>query len=145
MKYMSKFFSSFEADPEDQRVNKAAIHLRALVFGRLSEDHVMALALLHELNGIYRSVYDTAQVLEGCSSQRGTQKDALEAHLHALGLPSALGELEPCEVKALTDLWDERWQLLPRPFDQTLHTFIIHAKTQLGAAPSVTPAHYQSH
>lgn len=145
MKEMSKFFSSFQADPEDQRVNKAAIHLRALIFERLSEDHVMAMALLHELGGIYRRAYGTAQVLECSSAQRVTQKDALEAHLHSLGLPSDLSELESCEVKAIVETWDAHAHALPRPFDATLQAFILHAKSQLSAVQKESRSHdYQS-
>jgi hypothetical protein len=35
---------------------------------------VVALALLHELSGIYRRAYGTAQVLQNASAQRGTRK-----------------------------------------------------------------------
>lgn len=133
MNEMSKFLASFEADPEEQRFNKAAIHLRALVFGRLSDDHVVALALLHELSGIYRRAYGTDQVLQNPSAQRGTQEDALEDHLRALGLPCDVTELEPGEVESLISSWETQWQALPRPFDTTLQTFVVYAETQLNS------------
>lgn len=126
---MSRFLSSFEADPEEQRFNKAAIHLRALVFGRMSDDHVVALALLHELSGLYRRAYGTDQVLQNPSAQGGSQETALGEHLRALGLPRDIAELEPCEVSSLLGSWEGRWQALPRPFDKTLEAFVLHAKT----------------
>ncbi len=132
MKEMSKFLSSFEADPEEQRFNKAAIYLRTLVFGRLSDDHVVALALLHELSGIYRRAYGTDQVLKA-SPQRETQEEALEAHLRALGLPCEVAELEPSELESLITTWQTQWQTLPCPFDRTLQTFVLYAETQLNS------------
>jgi hypothetical protein len=141
MKEMSSFVSSLEADPEEQRFNKAAIHLRALRFERLSDDHVISLALLHELGSIYRNAFTSHQVLK---DQHVTQEDALRTHLEALKLPSCLEGLEPHEVKGLVEAWDNRWQDLPRPFDQTLNTFVLYAKTHLGGSKPMPPAHYQS-
>lgn len=143
---MSRFLSSLEADPEEQRFNKAAIHLRALVFGRLSDDHVVALALLHELGGLYRRAYGTDQVLQNPLAQRGGQEEALAEHLRSLGLPRDIAELEPCEVSRLLEAWEGRWQTLPRPFDKTLQAFVLHAKTHLNAdhaQPSTLTYHAQ--
>lgn len=141
MKEMSRFISSLEADPEEQRFGKAAIHLRALIFDRLSDDHVIALALLHELGGIYKSAFISHQVLK---DQHVTQEEALGAHLEALGLPRNLDELEVCEVRSLTESWENKWQDLPAPFDKTLHTFVDYARTQIpGTRPSLR-SHYQS-
>lgn len=146
MKEMSKFLSSLEADPEEQRFNKAAIHLRTLIFGRLSDDHVVALALLHELGGLYRRAYGTDQVLHNLSAQRDTQEEALEHHLRSLGLPCTVDELEPCEVQGMIDAWEEQWPALPRPFDKTLQTFVVHAKTHLNTSHTHTSAlRYQVH
>lgn len=134
MSQMSRFLASLEADAEDQRFNKATIYLRTLVFGRLSDDHVVALAVLHELGGIYSRAYETAQVLHDPAAQYGGQEQALRTHLLALGLPCDVSELEPCEVEGLLEGWGERWCTLPSPFDATLQAFIQHAETQLSAA-----------
>lgn len=135
MKQMSRFISSLEADPEEQRFGKAAIHLRTLIFDRLSDDHVIALALLHELSEIYHSAFTSHQVLK---DQHVTQEEALRAHLGALGLPRNVGELEVCEARTLTETWEHKWQDLPAPFDKTVHTFIDYARTQVpGAQPSL--------
>lgn len=134
------FLSSFEADPEEQRFGKAAIHLRALVFGRLSDDHVLALALLHELGGLYRRAYGTDQVLPSGPARRGTQEEALEAHLRTLGLPCCVADLEPCEVQGLLDAWEAQCGTLPRPFDRTLHAFLVHARSHLSATYAQTAA-----
>jgi hypothetical protein len=139
------FLSSFEADPEEQRFGKAAIHLRTLVFGRLSDDHVLALALLPALGSLYRRAYSTDQVLPSGSARRGSQEEALAAHLYALGLPSNLTELEPCEVQGLIDAWEGSCQALPRPFDGTLRAFLVHARAHLSAAPTPTvPTGYEA-
>lgn len=131
MSRMSKFLVSLEAEPEAQRFNKATIYLRTLVFGRLSDDHVVALAVLHELSGVYRRAYGTAQVLHDPMAPYGGQEQALRAHLRALGLPCDSAELEPCDVEELLASWRERWYALPRPFDATLQAFLHHAETRL--------------
>lgn len=139
MKEMSKFLSSLVVDPEEQRFNKAAIHLRALIFARLSDDHVIALALLHELRVMYDEAFGSDQVLRDPS--RATQAEALEAHLSALELPTRLEALEPYEVQQLIDSWDSRTDTLPRPFGATLQSFISYAKTHQHATRSASPAH----
>lgn len=123
------FLASFGDDPEEQRFSKAVVHLRTLVFGRLSDDHVVALALLHELGGLYRRAFGTDQVLH--PAQRGSQEEALRAHLRALGLPDQLTELEPCEIEQLIELWEPHLGRLPRPFAETLRAFVQHSKTHL--------------
>lgn len=135
---MSKFLASLEADPETQRFNKATIYLRTLVFGRLSDDHVIALAVLHELGGVYRSAYGTAQVLH--PMEYGSQEQALREHLRTLKLPCGVEELEPREVEEVLTSWRERWRTLPQPFDATLQTFLQHAETQLSATGAQPPA-----
>ncbi len=132
------FLSSLEADPEEQRVSKAAIYLRALVFGRLSDDHVLALALLYELGDIYRRAYRTDQVLEGSGLHHTTQEHALEAHLQRLGLPCDLSELEPNEVGTLVALWKSQWPSLPRPFGELVQRFVLYAETGAGAERSIS-------
>ena len=132
MKEMSMFLASFADDPEEQRFSKAVIHLRLLVFSRLSDDHVLALALLHELGELYRRAFRTEQVLHDASHGHNTQ-EALTTHLHRLELPAALSELEPHEVIELIKTWERGYEKLPHPFDTTLKTFVLHAKTQLAA------------
>lgn len=136
MNHMSRFLSSLEADPEEQRVPKAAIYLRALVFGRLSDDHVVALALLHELGGIYSRAYRTEQVLQG--AHHATQEDALSAHLQRLGLPCCLQELESSEIDALITCWRGRWSTLPRPFSSLMQRFVEHLEAH--AKPALKSA-----
>lgn len=138
------FLASFADDPEDQRFSKAVIHLRLLVFSRLSDDHVIALALLHELGKLYRQAFDTDQVVQGGSAGRGSQEEALIAHLHTLGLPAKLSELEPVEVVDLIKTWGQSFERLPHPFDKTLRAFVLHAKTQLAAARTEATPNYQA-
>lgn len=139
MKEMSKFLSAFATDPEEQRFSKAVVHLRSLVFSPLSDDHVLALALLYELGKLYAQAFGTDHVLQP-SAQRGTQEEALSAHLNALGLPSRVAELEPQQIEALVSDWETRSSSLPRPFDRTVQTFVLHAKTHLSAAQPYAPA-----
>ncbi len=142
MKEMSRFISSLEADPEEQRFGKAAIYLRALIFDRLSDDHVIALALLHELESIYTDAFTSQQVIR---DHHVTQEEALGAHLEALGLPRTLSELTVCEVRAMTEDWETKWEELPAPFDKTLYTFIGYATTQLPGKTTPLRSPYQSH
>lgn len=128
------FLASLGSDPEEQRFNKATIYLRTLRFGRLSNDHVVALAVLHELGGIYRRAYGTAQVLH--PAPYGAQEEALRAHLRALGLPRSAEELEPYELRGLLTSWRGQYHALPRPFDATLRAFLEHIETQLGKTPT---------
>ncbi len=144
MKEMSMFLASFADDPEEQRFSKAVIHLRLLVFSRLSDDHVLALALLHELGELYRRAFRTDQVLHDGSAHHNTQEEALTAHLHGLGLPATLSELEPCEVAELIRVWERDHKNLPHPFDRTLETFVLHAKTQLTAGQAQAAPSYQT-
>lgn len=144
MKEMSMFLASFSDDPEDQRFGKAAIHLRQLVFSRLSDDHVVALALLFELGELYRRAFGTDQVLQDPSAHHDTQEEALERHLRALSLPARLSELEPREVVELVGHWEDLYADLPKPFDQTLGAFVLHAKTQLGTARREAAVTYQA-
>lgn len=137
MKQMSRFLSSLEADPEEQRVPKAAIYLRALVFGRLSDDHAVALALLFELSGIYRRAYRTEQVLH--DAHHATQEDALSAHLRRLGLPCCLQELEPNEIDALIACWRPRSATLPQPFGTLMQRFVAHLEASVGAPSPLAP------
>ena len=132
------FLASLGADPEDQRFNKATIYLRTLRFGRLGDDHVVALAVLHELGGVYRRAYGTAQVLQ--PAPYGAQEEALRSHLRALGLPCSAEELEPRELRDLLISWRERYHALPRPFGATLHAFLEHVEMHLGATRASTPA-----
>ena len=143
MKEMSMFLASFDDDPEDQRFGKAVVHLRSLVFSRLGEDHVVALALLNELSELYRQAFGTDQVTHD-PSRRSTQEEALEAHLRALGLPARLYELEPHEVVEIVRIWEHGYADLPKPFDQTLGAFVLHAKTQLAAAQTPEVPSYQA-
>ena len=144
MKEMSMFLASFADDPEEQRFSKAVVHLRLLVFSRLSDDHVLALALLHELGELYRQAFRTDQVLHDASHGHGTQEEALAAHLHGLGLPATLAELEPHEVTEIIKVWEHGYEDLPRPFDRTLQTFVQHAKTQLAAGRAQATPSYQA-
>ncbi len=114
------------------------------MFSRLSDDHVLALALLHELGELYRQAFGTDQVLHDGSAHRATQEEALAAHLHTLSLPATLSELEPCEVAELIEVWEHRYESLPHPFDTTLKTFVRHAKTQLGARRAQATPRYQA-
>lgn len=132
------FLASLEADPEAQRFNKATIYLRTLVFGRLGDDHVIALAVLHELGGVYRRAYGTTQVLQ--PAPYGAQEEALRAHLRALGLACSAEELEPHELRDLLTTWRERGRTLPRPFNATLHAFLEQVEMHLGATRALTPA-----
>ena len=134
MSGMSMFLASLGADPEEQRFNKATIYLRTLRFGRLSDDHVIALAVLHELGGVYRRAYGTAQVLH--PAPYGAQEEALRSHLRALGLPCSVEELEPHELRGLLTSWQEQYHALLRPFDATLRAFLEYAETQLNKAPA---------
>ena len=134
---MSKFVTSLGADPE-QRFNKATIYLRTLVFGRLSDDHVIALAVLYELGGVYRRAYGTSQVLH--PMEYGSQEQALRDHLRALKLPCGVEELEPRELEALLTSWRERCGALPEPFDAALQAFLQRAETQLSATGAQPPA-----
>lgn len=138
------FLASFTDDPEEQRFNKAVVHLRLLVFSRLSDDHVLALALLHELGELYRRAFSTEQVLHDGSAHRDTQEEALTAHLHGLGLPATLSELEPHEVVGIIEAWEHAHENLPHPFDKTLKTFVMHAKTQLAAGRAQATPNYQA-
>ncbi|ADI14369.1 hypothetical protein Trad_1246 [Truepera radiovictrix DSM 17093] len=131
MRLVNTFLRSLEADPEEQRVSKAAIHLRSLVFGRLSDDHAVALALLHELRGLYRRAYGTEQVLR---DHHATQETALLAHLRQLGLPCCPDELGPEERAALLGRWQRSWSELPRPFDALMERFLSDLTAPL--APS---------
>lgn len=140
MKEMSRFLSAFAADPEEQRFSKAVVHLRSLVFSPLSDDHVVALALLHELGELYKQAFGTDQVLH-TSAQRGTQEVALAAHLSALNLSQSITDLEPCEVAALISSWEPRCESLPHPFDRTMQAFILHAKAHFSAHQARTPTH----
>ena len=144
MKEMSMFLASFADDPEEQRFSKAVVGVRLLVFSRLSDDHVLALALLHELGELYRRAFRTEQVLHDGSAHHNTQEEALTAHLHGLGLPAALSELEPHEVTELIKTWERGYEHLPGPFDRTLQTFVLHAKTQLAAGRVQAPPTYQA-
>ncbi len=144
MKEMSMFLASFADDPEEQRFSKAVIHLRLLVFSRLSDDHVLALALLHELGELYRRAFRTEQVLHDGSAHHGTQEEALTAHLYGLGLPATLAELEPREVAELIETWEHGFEKLLKPFDRTLETFVLHAKTQLAFARTQAAPNYQT-
>ena len=137
MKEMSRFLSAFAADPEEQRFSKAVVHLRSLVFSPLSDDHVVALALLYELRALYRQAFSTDQVLH--SARRGSQEEALSAHLRALGLPCNVTELGPEQLGKLVNIWELQCSSLPHPFDRTMQTFISHAKTQLGTNQSLAP------
>ena len=139
MKEMSRFLSAFAADPEEQRFSKAVVHLRSLVFSPLSDDHVIALALLYELGELYRRAFETDQVLH-TSAQHNTQEEALAAHLRALGLPGRVSDLTPVQLETLVSTWELRWGSLPQPFDRTMRSFISHAKTLLvaGQPPAVT-------
>ncbi len=130
MKEMSKLLSAFAADPEEQRFSKAVINLRSLVFGPLSDDHVLALALLHELGELYQQAFSTDQVLR-CSAQRCTQEEALSAHLRVLGLPCSMTDLEPEQLGALVSTWEPQCSSLPQPFDRTMQTFVSHTKMYL--------------
>lgn len=123
------FLTSLGSDREDQRFNKATIYLRTLVFGRLSDDHVVALAVLHELSDVYRRAYGTAQVINPVPY--GSQEQALRDHLRALGLPCGVEELEPHEVQSLVNTWKTQSPSLPRPFDEMLRSFVAHAEAQL--------------
>ena len=138
------FLASLEDDPEEQRFSKAVVHLRLLVFSRLSDDHVLALALVHELGELYRRAFRTEQVLHDGSAHHNTQEEALAAHLHGLGLPAALSELEPCEVAEIIKTWEHGYETLPGPFDRTLQAFVLHAKTQLAAARAQATPAYQA-
>lgn len=144
MKEMSMFLASFADDPEEQRFSKAVIHLRLLVFSRLSDDHVLALALLHELGELYRQAFRTEQVLHDASHGHNTQEEALTAHLHGLGLPATLSELEPHEVTGIIKTWEHGHEHLPHPFDRTLQAFVRHAKTQLAAGREQVVSSYQA-
>ena len=130
MKEMSRFLSAFAADPEEQRFNKAVVHLRSLVFSPLSDDHVVALALLYELGELYRRAFETDQVLL-TSAQHGTQEEALGAHLRALGLPGTVSDFTPAQLEMLVSTWEVRSSTLPQPFDQTMRAFVLHVKTLL--------------
>ena len=141
---MSMFLASFADDPEEQRFTKAVIHLRLLVFSRLSDDHVLALALVHELGELYRRAFSTEQVLHDGSAHHNTQEEALTAHLHGLGLPATLAELEPHEVAEIVKVWERGYENLPGPFDRTLQTFVLHAKTQLAAGRAQAVSSYQA-
>ena len=137
MKEMSRFLSAFTADPEEQRFGKAVVHLRSLVFSPLSDDHVIALALLYELGALYRRAFDTDQVLY-TAAQRGTQEEALGAHLRALGLPGTVSDLTPAQLETLVNTWEVRSSTLPQPFDQTMSAFVLHVKTLLSTGQSAT-------
>lgn len=128
------FLTSLGSDREDQRFNKATIYLRTLVFGRLSDDHVVALAVLHELSDVYRRAYGTAQVINPVPY--GSQEQALRDHLRALGLPCGVEELEPHELTNLLASWRERCSALPPPFNEMLGRFLEHAElSTTGAQP----------
>ncbi len=129
------FLSAFAADPEEQRFSKAVVHLRSLVFSPLSDDHVVALALLYELGTLYQQAFSTDKVLQS-SARRGSQEEALSAHLRALGLPCYVAELAPEQLEKLISTWELRCSSLPHPFDRTMQTFTAYAKTQLGAGQS---------
>ena len=137
MKEMSRFLSAFAADPEEQRFSKAVVHLRSLVFSSLSDDHVVALALLYELGELYRRAFETDQVLHA-SAQHGTQEEALGAHLRALGLPGQVSDLDPTQLEMLVNTWEVRSSSLPQPFDQTMRSFVLYAKTLLSAGQPST-------
>ena len=132
------FLSAFTADPEEQRFSKAVIHLRSLVFGPLSDDHVIALALLHELGELYQQAFSTDQVLQG-SALRRTQEEALSAHLRALELPCSVTDLEPKQLGTLVRNWEMQYSNLPHPFDRTMQAFVSYAKTHLGTAQQRVP------
>jgi hypothetical protein len=127
---VNSFLLSLEADSVEQRIPKAAIHLRSLVFRRLSDDHALALALLYELGSLYRRAYGTEQVLK---DHHATQEAALLAHLRQLGLPCCPDELEPEENAVLLGRWQRRWSELPRPFDALMERFLAYL-----AAPLMT-------
>lgn len=137
---MSKFLSSLATEAEEQRIPKATIYLRALVFGRLSDDHVLALALLFELGGLYDRAYRTDQVLQNCGGHHTTQEHALEAHLRQIGLPCFLSELGPDEVETLITDWQERWPLLPRPFGDLVQRFVLYAEAQVETSQPFAPS-----
>ena len=141
---MSMFLASFADDPEEQRFTKAVIHLRLLVFSRLSDDHVLALALVYELGELYRRAFRTEQVLHDGSAHHNTQEEALTAHLHGLGLPATLAELEPHEVAEIIKVWERGYKNLPEPFDRTLQTFVLRAKTQLAAGRAQAVSRHQA-
>jgi len=137
MKDVSRFLRSLEADPVDQRVTRASIHLRSLLFGRLSDDHVLALALLSELGRVYGRAYRTEQVIYNASHV--TQEDALEAHLRAQDLPCFLPELRTDEIETLLTTWEPQRGSLPRPFGELMGRFLVHARAHLSPPPSSNP------
>ena len=119
--------SALQASPEDQRVPKAAAHLQTRVFSRLSDDHVIALALLPTLSDICAQAYRTAQVVR---ADHVTQDAALGAHLRALELP-LLDELSAAELEHLTQTWCERTKTLPHPFRTCVEILLEKARLTL--------------
>lgn len=116
--------SAIEASPESQRIPKAAAHLQTRVFSRLSDDHVIALALLPTLSDICAQAYRTAQVVR---ADYVTQDAALGAHLRALELP-LLDELSMEELGCLIESWCERTETLPHPFRTCVETLLSAAR-----------------
>ncbi len=122
---MSYLLSAIQASPEDQRIPKAATHLQTRVFSRLSDDHVIALALLPTLSDICAQAYRTAQVVQ---ANRPTQDAALGTHLRTLELPLDLSELSATELGYLIETWCERTEALPRPFRACVETLLDAAR-----------------
>ena len=121
---MNVMMRALQASPEHQRVPKAAAHLQTRVFSRLSDDHVIALALLPTLSDICAQAYRTAQVIR---ADYVTQDAALGAHLRALELP-LLEELSVEELTHLTETWRERAGTLPQPFRTCVEALLDAAR-----------------
>ena len=122
---MSYLINTLQGSPEDQRVPKAAAHLKARVFSRLSDDHVLALALLPTLSAISAQAYKTMQVVR---ADYLTQDAALEAHLSALELPLNLNDLSAEELAHLIEAWSVRASALPRPFRTYMEALLAEAR-----------------
>ena len=116
---------SLQNSPEEQRVPRAAAHLQTLIFSRLSDDHVVALALLPTLNTICTRAYRTAQVVQ---ANYLTQDAALETHLRTLELPLTLSELSAEELAQLIAVWSKRTETLPHPFRDCVETLLASAR-----------------
>ena len=121
---MSYLLSSLGTGTEEQRVARAAAHLRAVVFSRLSSEHVIALALLPKLSAISSQAYETEQVIQG----HRTQDLALSEHLQALGLPLTLNDLRGDELERLKEGWITRLETLPAPFCTLLASLLESAE-----------------
>ena len=104
---------------------KAAAHLQTRVFSRLSEPHVIALALLPALSDICAQAYRTAQVIQ---ADYVTQDAALRAHLQALELPLNLSNLSERELGQLIQTWEGRTYTLPHPLRACVETLLDAAR-----------------